>query len=109
MLDGVRRVSDVITETATVSRAQSSTMETLSATMTGVQQLAHEASNRANAASLVASEQTAALDGLTATSRQLAALSDRLRQSISSFAVGDAASPAARDGASRDGGRPTRG
>jgi methyl-accepting chemotaxis protein len=90
MLDGVRRISDVITETATVSRAQSATMETLTATMTGVQDLAHDASERAAAASTVASQQTAALDGLTATSRQLAALSDRLRQSISRFEVEDA-------------------
>lgn len=90
MLDGVRRISDVITETATVSRAQSATMETLTATMTEVQDLAHDASERAIVASSVANEQTTALDGLTATSRQLAALSDRLRHSISRFAVEEA-------------------
>lgn len=87
MLDGVRRIADVVAETASVSRVQSGTMATLSATMTGVQDVASEAARRAGAASLVATEQTAALDGLSATSRQLAELSDRLRSSISRFSV----------------------
>ena len=37
MLDGIRRITEVIGETASASRVQSSTMETLTATMTGVQ------------------------------------------------------------------------
>jgi methyl-accepting chemotaxis protein len=87
MLDGIRRIAEVIGETATVSRTQSSTMETLTATMTGVQTVALEASSRANAASRVATEQTGALDGLSTTSRQLAQLAERLRHSISRFSV----------------------
>jgi len=87
MLEGIRRIADVITEAATVSRTQSLTMSTLSTTMDGVQGVATEASARANAGSRLATEQTHAIDGMSATSRQLAELADRLRQSISRFAV----------------------
>jgi methyl-accepting chemotaxis protein len=87
MLEGIRRIAEVIGETATVSRAQSSTMETLTATMTGVQTVALEVSARANAALHVATDQTSALDGLSTTSRQLAQLAERLQHSISRFSV----------------------
>jgi methyl-accepting chemotaxis protein len=87
MLEGIRRIADVIAEAATVSRTQSVTMSTLSTTMDGVQGVATEASARASAGSRLATEQTHALDGMSATSRQLAELADRLRQSISRFAV----------------------
>jgi methyl-accepting chemotaxis protein len=87
MLDGIRRIAEVIGETATVSRAQSSTMETLTATMTGVQAVALEASSRAKTASRVATDQISTLDDLSATSRQLAQLAERLRHSISRFVV----------------------
>ena len=87
MLEGIRRIADVITEAASVSRAQSATMETLSTTMTDVQGVATEASARANTASHLATEQTQALTSMSATSRQLAELADRLRESISRFAV----------------------
>ena len=87
MLDGIRRITDIIVETAGVSREQSAAMETLTASIAGIQHVATEASARAATASLVATEQTTALDGLSATSRQLAELSDRLRQSVSRFAV----------------------
>jgi methyl-accepting chemotaxis protein len=90
MLEGIRRIADVITEAASVSRAQSATMGTLSTTMDTVQSVAAEASARASAASQLATEQTAALDGMSATSRQLAELADRMRQSISRFAVASA-------------------
>jgi methyl-accepting chemotaxis protein len=93
LLDGIRRLADVVAETATVSRAQSATMETLTATMTSVQDVAVDASARAGMASTAATEQTVSLDGLNTTSLQLAALSDRLRQSISRFSV---ASPVER-------------
>jgi methyl-accepting chemotaxis protein len=89
MLDGIRRIAEVIGETATVSRAQSTTMETLTATMTGVQTVALEASSRANAASGVATAQIGTLDELSTTSRQLAQLAERLRHSVSRFAVSD--------------------
>jgi methyl-accepting chemotaxis protein len=87
MLEEVRRIAEVVTETAAVSRVQSATMRTLTATMTGVQDVALDASVRATAASIVATEQTTALGGLSATSQQLAELSDRLRSSISRFSV----------------------
>jgi methyl-accepting chemotaxis protein len=87
MLEGIRRIAEVVGETATVSRVQSSTMETLTGTMTGVQTVALEASARANAASHAATDQTTALEGLSATSRQLAQLAERLRHSTSRFTV----------------------
>jgi len=87
MLEGILRIAEVITEAATVSRTQSVTMSSLSTTMDGVQGVATEASARANAGSRLATEQTHAIDGMSATSRQLAELADRLRQSISRFAV----------------------
>ena len=87
VLEGIRRIADVITEAARVSRTQSATMGSLSTTMDGVQGVATEASARANAGSQLATQQTQALDGMSATSRQLADLADRLRQSISRFAV----------------------
>jgi methyl-accepting chemotaxis protein len=87
MLEGIRQIAEVITEAATVSRTQSATMSTLSTTMDGVQGVASEASAKANAGSRLATEQTTAIDGMSATSRQLAELADRLRQSISRFAV----------------------
>ncbi|MEO8560486.1 MAG: methyl-accepting chemotaxis protein [bacterium] len=87
VLEGIRRIADVITEAAMISRTQSATMSTLSGTMDGVQGVATEASARANTGSRLATEQTHALDGMSTTSRQLAELADRLRQSISRFAV----------------------
>jgi methyl-accepting chemotaxis protein len=91
MLDGIRRIAELVTETASVSRAQSATMETLTTTMTGVQSVALDASARATMASTAATQQMTSLDGLTATSRQLAELADRLRHSISRFSVATAA------------------
>ena len=87
MLDGIRRIAEVVTETASVSRSQSATMETLTTAMTGVQSVALDASARATMASSAATQQTTSLDGLSATSRQLAELADRLRLSISRFSV----------------------
>jgi methyl-accepting chemotaxis protein len=90
MLDGIRRITDIVVETASVSREQSAAMETLTASIAGIQDVAAEASTRSASASLVATEQMTALDGLSSTSLQLAELSDRLRQSVSRFAVTDA-------------------
>jgi methyl-accepting chemotaxis protein len=87
MLDGIRGLAGVITETAVVSRAQSATMETLTTTMSSVQTVSVDASNRAQVASAAATQQTVSLEGLSSTSQQLVALSDRLRQSISRFSV----------------------
>ena len=87
LLEDVRRIADMVADTADISRTQSGTMRTLSATMHEVERVANEASVRASAASRVATQQTVALDGLSSTSRQLADLADRLRHSVSQFAV----------------------
>lgn len=87
MLDGIRRIADLVAETASVSRSQSATMETLTATMTGVESVAIEASTRAEAASMAAGDQAMALGGLSEASHRLIDLADRLRQSVSRFAV----------------------
>jgi methyl-accepting chemotaxis protein len=87
MLTGIERISEVIGEAAEVSRKQSSAMADLSGVIQNVQAVSVEAAVRAQDASRVATEQTVSLQSLTETSRQLAALADRLRQSISRFAV----------------------
>jgi methyl-accepting chemotaxis protein len=95
MLEGIRRIADVISEAATVSRMQSVTMGTLRTTMNSVQEVAAEASARATTGSLLATEQTEAINSMNITSQQLAELADRLRESISRFAV--AAMPFTRE------------
>jgi methyl-accepting chemotaxis protein len=87
MLTGIERIADVIGEAADVSRKQSSAMADLSEVIQNVQTVSVEAAVRAQDASRVATQQTMSLHGLTETSRQLAALADRLRHSISRFAV----------------------
>ena len=87
MLAGITRTAEVITEAAAVSRAQSATMGSLSTVIQNVQSVSDEAAARAEGASDVATHQTASLEALTQTSQQLADLADRLRQSISRFAV----------------------
>jgi methyl-accepting chemotaxis protein len=87
MLAGIERISEVIGEAANVSRKQSAAMADLSGVIQNVQAVSVEAALRAQDASRVATEQTASLHSLTETSQQLAALADRLRQSISRFAV----------------------
>ena len=87
MLAGIERISEVIGEAADVSRKQSAAMADLSGVIQNVQAVSVEAALRAQDASRVANEQTASLQSLTETSQQLAALADRLRQSISRFAV----------------------
>ena len=87
MLTGIERISEVIGEAADVSRKQSSAMADLSGVIQNVQAVSVEAAVRAGDASRVATQQTVSLQGLTETSQQLAALADRLRQSISRFAV----------------------
>ena len=87
MLSGIGRIAEVIGEAAQVSRAQSATMAGLAAAIENVQSVSVEAATRAETAARVATQQTASLEGLTLTSQQLAELADRLRQSISRFAV----------------------
>jgi methyl-accepting chemotaxis protein len=87
MADGIGRIADVIAEAAHVSRDQSRTMKMLADSMSGAQHSAHEAEARAQQATAVAEQHAAALEGVSQTSRELAALADRLQQSIARFQV----------------------
>ena len=87
ILEGVERLVEVITEASAVSRAQSAAMGALSGAIVQIQSASTDASAQARDASRIVSEQTASLDGLAATSRELAELADRLRSSISRFSV----------------------
>ena len=87
MLDGVRGIAGSVAETAAISRAQTETMTALTLAMSGVQDVSLEAAREARVASSAAEGQTAALADVSATSRQLAELSERLRGSISHVAV----------------------
>ncbi len=89
MLGGIERIAEVISEAADISRRQSSAMANLSAVIQNVQAVSLEAAGQAQDASQVTTQQTTSLQGLTDTSQQLAALADRLRQSISRFAVAE--------------------
>jgi methyl-accepting chemotaxis protein len=87
MLAGIQRIAEAISDAADISRKQSSTMADLSGVIQNVQAVSIEAAVQAQDASRVAIQQTASLQGLTDTSQQLAALADRLQQSISRFTV----------------------
>jgi methyl-accepting chemotaxis protein len=88
MLTGIETIAAVIAEAAMVSRRQAESMGSLSTKIEGMQQVSAEAAVRAAAAATVARQQSSATEGLTLTSQQLAELADRLRRSISRFAVG---------------------
>ena len=96
MADGIGRIAEVIAEAAHVSRDQSRTMKMLAESMSGAQHSAHEAEARAQQASAVAEQHAAALEGVSQTSRELAALADRLQQSIARFQVHRAEAPSVR-------------
>lgn len=87
ILGGIEQIAEVIAEAATVSRAQSETMVDLSGAITGAQDATAEAAARAREASHAATQQTASFESMAETSRRLAELADRLRSSISRFAV----------------------
>ena len=71
-------------------------MKMLADSMSGAQHSAHEAEARAQQASAVAEQHAAALEGVSQTSRELAALADRLQQSIARFQVHRAEAPSVR-------------
>jgi len=81
----IARVAEVVTATANVSREQSASMAELSAVIRGAEAVSVEAAARADRAVEAAARQTASLDGLTGTSRQLAELAERLRGSMGRF------------------------
>ena len=87
ILTGIGRIAEVIGEAAAVSRVQSATMAEVASAIQNVQESSGEAAMRARFASTTAAQQTTSLDGLARTSRELAELADRLRLSISRFAV----------------------
>ncbi|HEU5174059.1 MAG TPA: methyl-accepting chemotaxis protein [Gemmatimonadaceae bacterium] len=114
MVDGIARIAEGITEGARVSREQSRTMQELSLAMASAQSSAGEAEARAQQASAVAEQHATALDGVSQTSRDLAALADRLQQSIARFLVHRAEAPSVRGdedkgGGNGDGNRPGNG
>ncbi len=90
MLDGIERIAEVIGEAAIVSRDQTGAMSELSQSIQHVEGLSAEAVARAQGAAGTATAQTVALDALARTSQQLAQLAERLRTSISRFAVSTA-------------------
>ena len=81
----ITAVADVVTATAMVSREQSAAMAELSAVIRGAETVSVEAAARAEAAVQAAARQTASLDDLTGTARQLAELAERLRGSTARF------------------------
>ncbi len=87
MLEGIARIASISSETAGVSRVQAETMSTLAGTIRSVEALALDAEGRAQGASRAAAANTESLRSLLETSRQLAELADRLRRSMSRFAV----------------------
>ena len=87
MLSGIERISEVITEAASVSRAQSVSMQALAGSIGAVERVSVEAAARAESAADAAARQTSSLEGLSDTSQRLADLADRLRESISRFNV----------------------
>ena len=94
VLEEIQRVTELIGETARVSRAQTATMQELAGTIEGVERTGAEAMQRAGAASALAAEQTASLEAMADTSRQLGELAERLRASASKFTVVASAPPA---------------
>ncbi|HET7459571.1 MAG TPA: methyl-accepting chemotaxis protein [Gemmatimonadaceae bacterium] len=87
VLDGIRRVADLVEETATVSRSQSQTMAQLSSAIQSVEGVSVEAATRAAAASSLATRQTESIEGMAETARRLAELSVRLREAMGGFRV----------------------
>ena len=87
MLDSIGRMAEVVATTANVSRTQSATMAGLSTAIQSVETVSDDTAARAEVAAHLAAQQTTALEGLSQSSQQMAELADRLRQSISRFAV----------------------
>lgn len=87
ILTGIKNVAEVIAETASVSRQQMHAMVELSSKIDSIQGVSAGAASHALDASAVALQQTGSIEGLSNASRQLAELADRLRHSVSRFAV----------------------
>ena len=87
ILDGSRRLADVVGEAANVSRLQGRAMTELATVIAGVREVASDSVARAGAAASLAQEQHAGLDALSNTAQELARLAERLRESSSRFVV----------------------
>ncbi len=87
MVNGIATLADVIQDAAVVSRAQTTTMTDLASKIERIHDVAVRASGSARDAARVAADQRGAIEALTKTSSRLAELSDRLRSSVSRFAV----------------------
>jgi methyl-accepting chemotaxis protein len=81
----VARISEVIVEAASVSRAQGDAMSALSEAITRAERSAGEAAGRAIATADRATQQAKSVEDLTNASRRLAILSEELRASTSRF------------------------
>jgi methyl-accepting chemotaxis protein len=81
----VARISEVIVEAASVSRAQGNAMSALSEAITRAERSAGEAAGRAIATADRATQQARSVEDLTNASRRLAVLSEELRASTSRF------------------------
>ena len=87
ILGGIQRIAAASGDASSVQRTQSDVMAGLAAAIDEIERASVEAAERAEGATAAAAHQTGALDGLAAVSHELAQLSDRLKQSISRFAI----------------------
>jgi methyl-accepting chemotaxis protein len=86
-LERIERIAAVVGETAEVARAQTTTIDGLSTAIDHLRSVAADAGAATNVAERVANEHASSLRGLATTSQQLAELAERLRESITAFAV----------------------
>lgn len=87
MVDGIGTLASAIADAASVSRGQATAMASIAEKTQSIHDVATAAAARATAAVSLTANQRAAIDELAAASGQLAELSERLRSSVSRFAV----------------------
>jgi methyl-accepting chemotaxis protein len=87
IVGGIQRIAAASGQASTVQRTQADAMSGLASAIEQIDRASAEAAERAQRATAAAAHQTGALDGLAAVSHEMAQLADRLRQSISHFAV----------------------
>ena len=97
ILGGIQRIATATTEASAVQRTQAESVTDLANAIQEIERASVEAAERARHATAAAAHQTGALDGLAAVSHEMAQLADRLRQSVSRFAVGESAAPVGAD------------
>lgn len=87
VLTGIERIAAVISDAAAVSRDQSEAMAALADSIRSIENVSVEAAAQAEEASHAASARRGSLGALSNSSQQLAELAERLRRSITRFAV----------------------